>query len=151
MKKHCLLLTACLLIGSLASSAFAVPSRDDSSGFTPLNNQDILTMVERHVDTEAIVKAIKSSSCTFDTFPPVLREMKRRGVPESVLQAMVEAPYGPSENRVAADDLAELGERPIYHYIEQLKQLGFVTPSVAARRPQPRQSRARVSRPRQRS
>ena len=151
MKRHYLLLTACLLIVSLSSVVFASPSRDDFSGFTPLNNQDILTMVERHVDTEAIVKAIKSSPCTFDTFPPVLREMKRRGVPESVLQAMVEAPYGPSENRVGADDLAELAEQPIFHYIEQLKQLGFVAPSIAKRRAQPRQSRTRASRPRQRS
>lgn len=145
MKRHYLLLAAFLLIGSLASSAVAGPSPDDSSEFTPLNNKDILAMVERRLETEVIVNAIKSSPCTFDTFPPVLREMKRRGVPEAVLQAMVEAPYGPSVKGSSRDDL---GEQPIYHYAEQLKAMGFLTPSASGRGLQPstRQGRTRASR-----
>lgn len=148
MKRHYLLLAAFLLIASLASSAFAGPSVDDSSEFTPLNNKDILVMVERHLETEAIVNTIKNSPCTFDTFPPVLREMKRRGVPEAVLQAMVEAPYGPSVKSSSRDDL---GEEPIYHYAEQLKAMGFLAPVPSGRGLQPtRQGRAsRASRSRQ--
>lgn len=148
MKRHYLLLAAVLLIASLASIGSAATFADDSSEFTPLNNKDILTMVGRHLETEAIVLAIQASPCTFDTFPPVLREMKRRGVPEVVLQAMVEAPYGPSVKSSSKDDL---GEQPIYHYAEQLKQLGFLTPLASSRGFQPtRQTRARASsRPRQ--
>ena len=147
MKRPYLLLAAFFLVAPLATNAtaFAGPFPDDSD-FTPLNNKDILVMVERKVETDAIVRAIQSSPCTFDTFPPVLREMKRLGVPEAVLQAMAEAPYGPSIKSSSRDDLAE---QPIYHYAEQLKQMGFLTPLSASRSSQ-RQSRARAARPRQR-
>ena len=148
MKRHYLLFATFLLIAPLVSgvSAFGQIS-SDTSEFTPLNNKDILLMVERRVEPEEIVKTIKSSACTFDTFPPILREMKRRGVPESILQAMVDAPYGPSVKSSSRDDL---GEQPIYHYAEQLKQMGFLTPLGSGRGLQPsRQSRARASRPRQ--
>lgn len=151
MKRPYLLLAAFLLVVPLASvaDAFAGQFPGDSSDFTPLNNKDILVMVEQKLETEAIVQTIKSSACTFDTFPPVLREMKRRGVPEAILQAMVEAPYGPSVQSSSRDDL---GEQPIYHYAEQLKQMGFLAPLSSGRGLQPsRQSRARASRPRQRS
>lgn len=156
MKSPFLLLAACLFIALTGSFAAAFPgdslrNAPGDSDLTPLNNHDIVAMSERKVATEAIIKAIQTSPCTFDVFPPVLREMKRRGVPESVLQAMVEAPYGPSENRVGGDDLGELAQQPIYHYIEQLKQMGFITPTVAGRRVPTRQSRVRASRPRQRS
>ncbi len=118
MKRPYLLLAAFLLIVPLASVASAFGQfSDDPSDFTPLNNKDILVMVERKLEAETIVQAIKSSPCTFDTFPPVLREMKRRGVPEAVLQAMAEAPYGPSLKSSSRDDL---GEQPIYHYAEHL-------------------------------
>src|SRR5689334_145604 len=83
-------------------------------------------MVQKHLSEDTIVKAIKSSPCTFDTFPPVLQDMKRRGVPDAVLQAMVEAPYGPSSNNLKQD---ELGDHPIYHYAEQLKAMGYIIPS----------------------
>jgi len=103
-------------------------ARPDNPDVTPLSNKDILMMVENKVTADAIVKTIHDSACTFDTFPPVLKELKRRGVPDSVLLAMVEAPYGPSEHNNSADDL---GERAIYHYAEQLKQ--YLTPTAASR------------------
>ncbi|CAN5613724.1 hypothetical protein BH20ACI3_BH20ACI3_34460 [soil metagenome] len=147
MKRPFLLPAAFLIIALTASFAAAFPgnsSRNSSgdSDLTPVNNQDVLVLVESKVGTDVIVQLIKTSPCTFDTFPPVLREMKRRGVPEAVLQAMVEAPYGPSENN-AADELAQ---QPIYHYIEQLKLMGFLTPTTSGRRVPTRQSRARASR-----
>jgi hypothetical protein len=95
-----------------------VSAKADELDVTPLNNKDVLTMVDNKVPAEAIVKAIQKSACTFDTFPPVLRELRRRGVPDAVLQAMVQAPYGPSTANNSADDL---GEQVIYHYTEQLK------------------------------
>ena len=58
---------------------------------TSLSNKDILTMVEKHVSESEIVMAINSSPCVFDTFPPVLDDLKRRGVPEPVLKAMLKA------------------------------------------------------------
>ena len=144
MKRHYLILAAFLLLAPLASIAVAGPSLDDSD-FTPLNNKDILEMVQRKVETQAIVLAIQSSPCTFDTFPPVLLEMKRRGVPEAVLVAMVEAPYGPSLQSISKDDLAE---QPIYHYAEHLKTMGILTPPSGRRSRAARQTRARAARPR---
>ena len=111
-----------LLTPSLAS-AFA-----GENDITPLSNKDVLLMVQSHKTEEAIIKTIKSSPCTFDTFPPVLVDMKRRGVPESVLQAMVDAPYGPTRQTASAKD--DLGEQPIYHYADQLRQLGYVAPTT---------------------
>jgi hypothetical protein len=105
---------------------------------TPLNNKDVLDMVQSHQSEEAIINAIKSSPCTFDTFPPVLKDMKRRGVPDAVLQAMVDAPYGPSGRVESAKD--DVGEQPIYHYIDQLKQMGYVAPTTSRPAQFPRQS-----------
>ncbi len=113
---------------------------------TPLGNKDILLMVDRKLEPEAIVSIIRSSPCTFDTFPPLLKEMKRRGVPDEVLQAMLDAPYGPSVQSSSRDDL---GEEPIYHYAEQLKQMGVLAAVAPGRRtPTPRPRRARATRPR---
>ena len=126
MKTPKLLLAATLLLTLLPSMAAA---QSGETELTPLTNKDVLVMVEKKVETETVVKMIKSSPCTFDTFPPLLKEMKRRGVPQAVLQAMVEAPYGPSVANSSKDDL---GESPIYHYAEQLKQMGFLTPSTSS-------------------
>src|SRR5262245_39844132 len=104
---------------------------------TPLNNKDILQMVERKVSADAIVQTIRSSPCTFDTFPSVMKELKRRGVPEEVLEAMIDAPYGPAETKQSEEDLAE---EPIYHYTESIKQY-LVTPTSTGRRYSPSMNR----------
>jgi hypothetical protein len=105
---------------------------------TPLSNKDVIQMVQSHQSEEAIINTIKSSPCTFDTFPPVLMDMKRRGVPDAVLQAMIDAPYGPSGRVETAKD--DVGEQPIYHYIDQLKQMGYVAPTTSRPAQFPRQS-----------
>lgn len=60
-----------------------------------LRNGDVLRMVEEKVEPELIVAKILTSPCNFDVFPPVLRDLRRRGVPEEVLRAMKAAPNGP--------------------------------------------------------
>jgi hypothetical protein len=142
VKKPILPLAMGLFLLVTPSLAAAQPGESD---ITPLSNKDVLVMVQQRLSEEAIVTAIKSSPCTFDTFPPVLKDMKRRGVPDAVLQAMIQAPYGPSLRNLTSKD--ELGEQPIYHYADQLRQMGYITPSTASRSNQfPRQSRARASR-----
>jgi hypothetical protein len=59
-------------------------------------------------------------------------------VPDAVLQAMVDAPYGPSGRVESAKD--DVGEQPIYHYIDQLKQMGYVAPTTSRPAQFPRQS-----------
>ena len=152
MKKLYLLFLFALILTMGASSAAAQDGSSNgtsngtskaSSNVAPLSNKDIVVMVDHKLDSETIIKTIKSSPCTFDTFPPLLREMKRRGVPDEVLQAMVEAPYGPSLQSTTRDDL---GEEPIYHYADQLKQLGYIAPMSTGRRSQSsrRSARSRV-------
>ena len=109
---------------------------------TPLNNKDVLQMVERKVSADVIVQTIKTSPCTFDTFPSVLKELKRRGVPEEVLEAMIDAPYGPAEQNKTTEDVA--AEEPIYHYMEAIKQ--YLTPVNTGRRYTPTRERARAAR-----
>lgn len=60
-----------------------------------LRNGDVLRMVAEKVEPELIVAKILTSPCNFDVFPPVLRDLRRRGVPEEVLRAMKTAPNGP--------------------------------------------------------
>lgn len=141
MKKLHLLFAAVLI--AIGAPAIAIAHPMD---VTPLNNKDVLQMVERKVSTETIVKTIKSSPCTFDTFPSVMKELKRRGVPEEVLEAMIDAPYGPAEEKQASEELAE---QPIYHYTESIKQY-LITPGNTGRRYTPsmarRSARSRVRR-----
>ena len=144
MKKAFLPLAIALVVILTPSFVAAMPGETD---VTPLNNKDILTMVLNRVPEERILTAIKSSPCTFDTFPPVLKDMKRRGVSDAVLQAMIEAPYGPSAVQKSKDDLGEAGQ-PIYHYADQLRAMGYISPSAVGRSRgySSRQSRTRASR-----
>lgn len=144
MNKAFLPLAIGLFLILTPSFVSALPAETDD--ISSLNNKDVLTMVQRNVPVETIIRTIKSSPCTFDTFPPVLKDLRRRGVPEEVLQAMVEAPYGPSSLARSTDDLP--GEdQPIYHYADQLRLMGYIAPSKVSRASRyTRQTRARASR-----
>lgn len=96
-----LALTLCL---SCASLAFA------QEGILTLNNSDIITMVKAKLPTALIIEKINTSSCTFDTFPAVLAELKYKGVPDEVLMAMVQAPHGGPSQKVVAEQRIE---RPV--------------------------------------
>ena len=139
MKKLYLVFAAVLITASAAAVAVAKPM-----DVTALDNKDIVSMVEHGVTAETIIKAIKSSSCTFDTFPSVMKELKRRGVPEAVLEAMIDAPYGPAADNRSTTEAA--GEEPIYHYTESIKQ--YLTPVNTGRRVNPTTSRNRAVRSR---
>jgi hypothetical protein len=51
-------------------------------------------MVKAKLPPALIIEKINTSSCSFDTFPSVLAELKYRGVSDDVLMAMVKAPHG---------------------------------------------------------
>ncbi len=131
MKIHFLFIGFVLLLMLAPMPAFAQQgSTNDMAGdVMPLSNKDILGMVEKHVSESEIVVAIKSSPCVFDTFPPVLEDLKRRGVPEPVLKAMLNAPYGPS----GKTQNEELDEQAIYHYADQLRQRNMLSPTPGVR------------------
>lgn len=138
VKKLYLLLTAVMVAIGANATAVANPS-----GVTSLSNKDVLTMVQQKVETETIIKAIRTSPCTFDTFPSVMKDLKRRGVPEEVLEAMIDAPYGPAAEKGPSEEVAE-GDGPIYHYTESIKQ--YLNPVNTGRRVAPSSNRTRAAR-----
>jgi hypothetical protein len=69
-----------------------------------LTNEDIITMVSAGLNEEIITATIKSSVCSFDTAPDVLKELKNGNVPDSVILAMVQAPV-PSKVPISTKDV----------------------------------------------
>jgi hypothetical protein len=54
-----------------------------------------------------IIVRIVNSPCNFDTFPEVLRELKMKGLPDTVVMAMVMVPYGPPSSTPMVVPVAE--------------------------------------------
>lgn len=106
MKKSVpLFLTFVLLTQSFV---FALPQQEI---MPRLVNKQIVEMVKAGLSTEVIIAKIKTSRCNFDTEPSVLAEMKHTGVPNEVLQAMIEAPYGaPRQETVKRSQASEMND-----------------------------------------
>ncbi len=85
--KRILALTACLV--------FSFSAVEGQTDIPRLTNKEILEMAQAGISSEIIIAKIKVSRCNFDTTPSVLAELKQKGIPNGVLLAMVEAPYGP--------------------------------------------------------
>jgi hypothetical protein len=73
----------------LANLRPAAPGQVKAANY--LTNNDILGMVKAGVAAEIIVAKIKNSSCSFDTTPAALEELKRAGVPDNVVLTMVQS------------------------------------------------------------
>jgi S1-C subfamily serine protease len=59
-------------------------------------------MVELRIPATVIIAQIRRSRCQFDTFPPALAELKNKGVPDSVITAMVETTIAGNQKEVGA-------------------------------------------------
>ncbi|HET6979077.1 MAG TPA: hypothetical protein VFI24_22275 [Pyrinomonadaceae bacterium] len=92
--KHWLTVAAILLLLSPTES-FGQVTKPQTHSLRVLRNRDVLQMVRTGMKSELIIANILTSSCNFDIFPPVLDDLKRRGVPENVLQVMSVVPNGP--------------------------------------------------------
>jgi tetratricopeptide (TPR) repeat protein len=62
-----------------------------------LTNDDVIKLAQEKLPDAIIVAKIKTSMCSFDTTPDGLIKLKRSGVSNAVLQAMVEAPVATAE------------------------------------------------------
>ncbi|HKR00024.1 MAG TPA: hypothetical protein VJT09_05090 [Pyrinomonadaceae bacterium] len=88
-----LLLVSSTPLLNVASAQEAAKSIQPSqASVTPLNNQDVLRMVEADFTTETIISTIKSSPSSFTTTPAALQQLKEERVPDAVILAMVMAP-----------------------------------------------------------
>ncbi len=73
-------------MASQSGAAVAQPKAEGS-----LTNSAIVGMVKAGIGAEIIVAKIKTATCSFDTSPTALKELKDAGVPDSVILAMVQA------------------------------------------------------------
>jgi len=83
---------AMTLIVCLASNSTAQESNPNTEA--RLTNSQVVELVKAGIGAETIIEKIKRSRCNFDTNPSQLAELKYKGVPDQVLRAMIEAPYG---------------------------------------------------------
>jgi hypothetical protein len=92
--KHWLTIAAVLVLTS-SPEVFAQTPNSAQVSTRVLTNGDILRMVRSGMQSHLIIANIMTSKCNFDVFPPVLLDLKRRGVPENVLHFMSVVPNGP--------------------------------------------------------
>ncbi len=57
-----------------------------------LTNSDVVGLVRAGISAEIIIAKIKTTSCSFETSPSALKDLKDAGVPDGVILAMVQAP-----------------------------------------------------------
>lgn len=93
-RKHWLTMAALLLL-TIPVQTFAQAPQPQPHTMRLLRNRDILLMAQNGVKSHVIIATIMTSHCAFDIFPPVLEDLKRRGVPENVLHFMSVVPNGP--------------------------------------------------------
>jgi len=93
--KRWLIIAAALFLTSAEAFAQDPKTPRTTPAATVLRNRDILQMVRNGVKSHIIIANIMTSHCNFDVFPPVLEDLKRRGVPENVLHFMSVVPNGP--------------------------------------------------------
>ena len=74
--------------------SYAHSQQSDPALDARLTNADVLELVRAGLSADIIIAKIQRSRCNFDTNPTQLAELKSKGVPDQVLRAMIEAPYG---------------------------------------------------------
>jgi len=92
--KHWLVIALVLFLTTSAET-FGQSPKPPTRAVRILTNRDVLSMIHKGMKSELIIATILSSPCNFDVFPPVLDDLKRRGVPENILQVMSVVPNGP--------------------------------------------------------
>jgi len=65
---------------------------DQSKAQGSLTNSDVVGMIKAGIGAEIVIAKIKTASCSFETSPAALKELKDAGVPDGVVLAMVQAP-----------------------------------------------------------
>ena len=105
MKCKHLLLVAVFLLANCSLAFAQAPAPQPSTKV--LRNGDVLRMHRAGMKPSEIIVRIVNSPCNFDTFPQVLRELKMKGLPDTVLMAMVTVPYGPPASTPVAISVAE--------------------------------------------
>src|SRR5215213_1657606 len=110
--KHWFIIAAVLLLPTSVET-FGQEVKPQPHATRVLRNRDILQMVRNGIQSHLIIGNIMTSHCSFDIFPPVLEDLKRRGVPENVLHFMSVVPNGPPNLPEAGQPGAEAFVRTV--------------------------------------
>jgi hypothetical protein len=93
------LIFSLLLLVTIISNAQSFALANNGLGsVNELTNKDIVNLVSMQISPEIIVAKIRASACSFDTSTSALQELKKAGVPDSVILAMVEVPQSKKED-----------------------------------------------------
>jgi hypothetical protein len=111
--KHWLVIAAVLLVPA-SIETFGQSQQPQPRTIRILRNRDILQMVRSGIQSHLIIATIMTSHCNFDIFPPVLEDLKRRGVPDNVLHFMSVVPNGPP-------NLPEAGQPSPQSFVRTIK------------------------------
>ena len=79
---------------------FAAPGQSEKI----LTNEDVLELIEAGLSSDLVVTMIETSRSEFDTDLTTILELKKREVPNTVLQAMVKAAAAPKPSDPTADN-----------------------------------------------
>lgn len=74
-----------------ASICKGQPTQKSAANAQSLSNSDVSSMLKVGLSPDIVIAKIKSSPCKFDTSPAALEKAKADGVPDSVIEAMVNA------------------------------------------------------------
>jgi hypothetical protein len=94
-----------LLVFVFASVSFFLHSAACSADRPKVTNRDVVKMVKAGLSSELIIQTIKSGTPDFDTSADGLILLKKEGVPDSVIRAMIDRSPG-SEDRTVSDTRA---------------------------------------------
>lgn len=83
------ILAAVLLVISISGLAVGRAVGQDSGA--PLKNSDVIQMMKSGLGRRTIVLLIRQSQCNFDTSPQAMMKLKKAGVSDDVLNAMLTA------------------------------------------------------------
>ena len=108
ISKYWLIVVLLTLLPSNSATTFGQAAGPPPMPVQVLHNSDVLTMSRNRMKADLIITRIVNSRCSFDIFPPVLQDLKRRGVPDAVLMMMTLVPNGPPHSQVAEHDGAQL-------------------------------------------
>jgi len=104
-------LVCIFLLSTVCSIVMGQDQTPAGTAGRPLRNSDVVRMVEEGQKSSEIISKIFTSHCNFDIFPPVLKDLKRRGVPDTVILAMKSAPSGPPSLAEVDSKIAALTSR----------------------------------------
>jgi hypothetical protein len=106
-----LIRTAAVLLALLAAASGTLEAQQPRRSLT---NSDVLSMVKSGMGEETIVLAIKQGPAGFDLSPEALIELKKEGVPDRVLNTMLEAPASGAKSAAeSATQAADLFEKAL--------------------------------------